>query len=118
MKALVVDDAIFMRRMISGLTSQLGYEIIEAENGEEAVALAKAELPDIIVMDIVMPKMDGITAMKMIKSERDVKVILCSSLIDKKQIKEAINAGADNYIPKPISKTDFIKVLTETSRII
>lgn len=111
MKALIVDDAVFMRKLISSLINRFGFEVIEAEDGEEAVFKAKAEQPGLIIMDIIMPKMDGITAIKQIKQEMDVKVVVCSSLYDKKLISEALKAGADDYITKPISRELFLETI-------
>lgn len=102
MKVLVVDDAKFMRKTLSDFITRLGHEVVEAEDGVEAIQKSRFEQPDIIFMDIVMPKMDGISAMKVMKNEANSKFIVCSSISDKKHIVEAIKAGACDYITKPV----------------
>ncbi|MDQ0203769.1 response regulator [Pectinatus haikarae] len=102
-KVLVVDDAAFMRMMVKDILSKNGYEIVgEAENG--AVALAKYQelKPDLVTMDITMPEMDGITAVKEIKkADPNAKVIMCSAMGQQAMVIEAIQAGARDFIVKP-----------------
>ncbi|MBB5336567.1 response regulator [Pectinatus brassicae] len=102
-KVLVVDDAAFMRMMVKDILSKNGYEIVgEAENG--AVALAKYQelKPDLVTMDITMPEMDGITAVKEIKKTNpDAKIIMCSAMGQQAMVIEAIQAGARDFIVKP-----------------
>lgn len=103
MKVLVVDDIKYSRKVLTDKLIKLGHEVIEAEDGEEAVRMTKDECPDIVFMDMVMPKMDGITATKIIKNNTGSKVIMCSAISDKNHIIEAIRAGANDYIIKPLS---------------
>lgn len=102
-KILICDDAAFMRMMIKDILTKNGYEVAgEAENG--AIAVNKyAELkPDLVLMDITMPEMDGIQALKKIK-ETDPKatIIMCSAMGQQAMVIEAIQSGAKDFIVKP-----------------
>lgn len=103
MKVLIADDVLFMRRLLSDQLAKYGYDIIEAENGEDAVLKCIREQPDLVFMDVVMPKMDGITATRLIKNEISGKIIICSVISDKNKVLEAIKAGASDYIVKPVN---------------
>ncbi|HEY9060996.1 MAG TPA: response regulator [Pseudobacteroides sp.] len=103
MKVLIADDVLFMRRLLSNQLAKYGYEVIEAENGEDAVLKCIREQPDLVFMDVVMPKMDGITATRLIKNEISGKIIICSVISDKNKVLEAIKAGASDYIVKPVN---------------
>lgn len=105
MKILVVDDAPYSRDILSKKITNLGHQVFEAENGEQAISMCKSILPDLIFMDIIMPKMDGLTAIKRIMEDVDTKIIVCSSLNYKKMVMEAIFSGAYSYIFKPIDST-------------
>jgi len=101
-KILVVDDAAFMRMRASKLLTDNGYEVIEAENGLDAVEKYKAERPDLVIMDITMPVMDGIEAVKAIKSfDPDATIIMCSALGQQAMVINAVRAGAKDFIVKP-----------------
>jgi two-component system chemotaxis response regulator CheY len=102
-KVLVVDDAAFMRMMIKDILGKNGYEIIgEAENGQKAVEKYQELRPDITTMDITMPEMDGITAVKQIKKmDPAAKVIMCSAMGQQAMVIEAIQSGAKDFIVKP-----------------
>lgn len=102
-KIMLVDDAAFMRMMIKNTLTQGGYtNIIEAENGAEAVDKYKSESPDLIIMDITMPEKDGIQALREIK-EYDAKsnIVMCSALGQEKLVLEALKLGAADFIVKP-----------------
>ena len=101
MKVLVVDDAMFMRKVLSKKLSKLGHIVFEARDGEEAVLKSMKEKPDVVFMDIMMPKMDGITATKLIKKNIRSKVIMCTSINHKSHLFEALKAGASDYLIKP-----------------
>lgn len=102
-KVLVVDDAAFMRMMIKDILGKNGYEIVgEAENGQKAVEKYQELHPDITTMDITMPEMDGITAVKEIKKmDPAAKVIMCSAMGQQAMVIEAIQSGAKDFIVKP-----------------
>ncbi|MCR4902140.1 MAG: response regulator [Butyrivibrio sp.] len=100
---LVSDDAAFMRMMIKDILSKNGYNIAgEAENGAIAVEKYKELKPDLVLMDITMPEMDGIQALKNIKAaDPNANVIMCSAMGQQAMVIEAIQAGARDFIVKP-----------------
>lgn len=102
-KVLIVDDATFMRMMIKDILEKNGYEVVgEAPNGLKAVELYKAEKPDVVTMDITMPEMDGIEAVKAIKAfDPAAKIIMCSAMGQQSMVMDAIRAGAKDFIVKP-----------------
>ncbi len=102
---LIVDDASFMRMTLRSLLEHEGHTIVgEAENGSEAVKLYRQLKPDVVTMDIVMPDMGGIESAKSIRSyDPDAKIIICSALGESVHVKEAIRAGATDFIVKPVS---------------
>lgn len=100
---LIVDDAAFMRMMIKDILSKNGYTVVgEAENGIKAVEKYKEVNPDLVIMDITMPEMDGIQAVKQIKAvDSSAKIIMCSAMGQQAMVIEAIQAGARDFIVKP-----------------
>ncbi|MCH7323443.1 response regulator [Solibacillus sp. MA9] len=103
---LVVDDSLFMRVTIGNMFKEWGFEVIgEAANGKEAVALYDQLKPDLVTMDITMPVMTGIEAVKIIV-EKDVeaKVIMVTALGQQKKVKAAIESGAKDFITKPFQE--------------
>ena len=102
-KILIVDDAAFMRMMIKDILTKNGYEIAaEAENGLKAVEKYQETNPDLVLMDITMPEMDGIQALKKIKEvDAGAKVIMCSAMGQQAMVVEAIQSGAKDFIVKP-----------------
>lgn len=102
-KVLIADDAAFMRMMLREILTEGGYEIVgEAANGSEACDLYKQTKPDLVTMDITMPKMDGITALKNIVAEDpQAKIIMCSAMGQQAMVIEAIQSGAKDFIVKP-----------------
>ena len=112
-KVLVVDDAIFMRSLIRDIFARSPFVIAgEAENGLEAIEMYKELRPDITTMDIVMPEVDGITALKEImKFDPQAKVIMCSALGQESLIAESIEAGAKDFIVKPFQPNKVLKVV-------
>ncbi|MBO5293298.1 MAG: response regulator [Lachnospiraceae bacterium] len=100
---LICDDAAFMRMMIKDILSKNGYNIAgEAENGMVAVEKYKELKPDLVLMDITMPEMDGIQALKNIKAaDPGAMVIMCSAMGQQAMVIESIQAGAKDFIVKP-----------------
>jgi two-component system chemotaxis response regulator CheY len=100
---LIVDDAAFMRMLLKDILSKNGYQILgEAPNGFKAIEMYKIEKPDIVTMDITMPEMDGIQALKEIKAfDPTAKIIMCSAMGQQTMVMEAIKAGARDFIVKP-----------------
>ncbi len=100
---LICDDAAFMRMMIKDILSKNGYTVAgEAENGAKAVEKYNELKPDLVLMDITMPEMDGIQALKNIKAaDSSAKVIMCSAMGQQAMVIESIQAGAKDFIVKP-----------------
>lgn len=102
-RILIVDDAAFMRMMIKDILTKNGYEVVgEAADGVQAVEKYKELRPDLVTMDITMPEMDGITALKQIKAfDPSAVVIMCSAMGQQAMVIDAIQAGAKDFIVKP-----------------
>ena len=102
-KVMICDDAAFMRMMIKDILTKNGYEIAaEAENGAIAVEKHPEAKPDLVLMDITMPDMDGIQALKKIKEiDANANVIMCSAMGQQAMVIEAIQSGAKDFIVKP-----------------
>ncbi len=100
---LVCDDAAFMRMMIKDILTKNGYNVAgEAENGLKAIEKFNATKPDLVLMDITMPEMDGIQALKKIKElDPAANVIMCSAMGQQAMVIEAIQSGAKDFIVKP-----------------
>lgn len=110
---LVVDDAAFMRMMLRDVLTKNGYNIVgEAENGKMAVQKYMELKPDLITMDITMPEMDGIQALKIIRqNEPQAKVIMCSAMGQQALVVDAIQAGANDFIVKPFQAERIIEAV-------
>ena len=102
-RVLICDDAAFMRMMIKDILTKNGYEIAgEAENGAIAVEKYSELQPDLVLMDITMPEMDGIQALKKIRAnDGNANVIMCSAMGQQAMVIEAIQSGAKDFIVKP-----------------
>ena len=106
-KALIVDDEKTNRLVLKSLLSKLGYQTIEAVNGEEAIVLFNQENPDIIFMDVMMPVLDGYEATRQIKAasaNRFVPVIFLTAMSDEEALAQCIEAGGDDFLIKPYDK--------------
>lgn len=112
-RILIVDDAAFMRMMIKDILVKNGFEVVgEAENGTVAVNLYKELKPDLVTMDITMPEMDGISAVKAIKAaDPAAKVIMCSAMGQQMMVMEAIQAGARDFIVKPFQQDRVVQAI-------
>lgn len=115
-RILVVDDAAFMRMMIKDILSKNGYEVVgEASDGAQAIERFKESNPDLVTMDITMPEMDGITALKEIKKiDPGAKVIMCSAMGQQAMVIDAIQAGAKDFIVKPFQADRVIEAIKKT----
>lgn len=102
-RVLIVDDAVFMRMMIKDILNKNGYEVVgEADNGLKAIEKYKEVTPDLVLMDITMPEMNGIEAVKNIKGlDPEAKIIMCSAMGQQTMVIESIQAGAKDFIVKP-----------------
>ena len=113
-KILIADDDNEMRESLASMLETSGYRVIRAENGAEAVEMSAKELPSLIMLDIHMPKMDGLKACKAIKSDqltRHIPVVMLTVEGSISEIQQAIGDGASTYITKPSSKEEILKVI-------
>ena len=110
---LIVDDAAFMRMMIKDILVKNGYNVVgEAENGLRAIEKYKELSPDLVIMDITMPDMDGIQAVRQIKKiNADAKIIMCSAMGQQAMVIESIQAGARDFIVKPFQAERVIEAV-------
>ncbi|MFZ5353095.1 MAG: response regulator [Bacillota bacterium] len=108
-KVLIVDDAAFMRGSLKMILEQNGFQVVgEASNGLEAIKLYKELMPDIVTMDITMPELDGIEAVKMIKQlDCNAKIVMISAMGQESKVKDAVISGAKGFIVKPF-KSEFV----------
>lgn len=114
-RIMIADDGPFMRSFIEGLLLDKNYEVVgKAENGEEAVAMYKTLRPDLLTLDITMPVMNGLEALRLIKEyDPSAKVIMVSANGEHETVKEAIRSGASSFIVKPFTADVFFAVLQD-----
>jgi len=116
-RILIVDDTLFMRTLLKKILNSAGHTVIgEACDGVEAVEKYKELTPDLVTMDIVMPRMDGIEALKAIKTlDPKARVLICTAIGQDQTVRLAIRAGAKGYIVKPFQAS---KVLEEVTNVL
>ncbi len=114
-RVLVVDDAIFMRKMISDILEGNGMEVVgEADTGALAVEKYKELKPDLVTMDIIMPEMNGIDAVRQIMSnDSQARIVMCSALGQQALVQDALTAGAKDFLIKPFNPSRVIEVVTK-----
>lgn len=117
LRVMVVDDALFMRNMLKDIFLRAGYEVVaEGENGEVALQLYREARPDLVTMDIVMPKKSGIEALQdIIADDPQARVIMVSALGQDALVLEAVESGARDFIVKPFREE---KVLETVRRVV
>lgn len=105
-RVLIVDDALIMRQRIKDIAESAGWQVAgEAENGHQAIVLYQQEKPDLVTLDIVMPVMDGVTALKqLIETDPEASVVMVSAVNQKAKLAECVRAGAIDFIVKPFDK--------------
>jgi two-component system chemotaxis response regulator CheY len=111
---LICDDAIFMRTMVGDILTQAGYDVVgEAETGLQAVERFRELRPDLVTMDIVMPDMGGIDAVReIVKLDPEAKVLMCSAMGQQALVVEAIQAGAKDFVVKPFQPSRVLEAVT------
>jgi len=114
-KILIVDDAGFMRKMVQTHLSKAGYtDFIEGEDGQRAVDLYEEVKPDLVIMDITMPNLNGIDALRIIKeNDPDAKVVMCSAMGQEAMVMEAIKLGALDFIVKPFKAERIVQTVNK-----
>lgn len=113
-KILLVDDAVFMRKVISDTLSKNGYtDLYEAVDGADAVEKYSEINPDLVIMDITMPNMDGLEALKAIRAKNSAaNVVMCSAMGQEAMVIDAIQSGARDFIVKPFKPERIMKTVT------
>ena len=106
-RLMIVDDALIMRKRIAEIAASAGWEVVaEARDGEEAIEMYRREKPDLVTLDIVMPKLDGVSALKSIMHlDPDACVVMVSAVNQKPKLVECIEVGAMDFIIKPFEKS-------------
>ncbi len=117
LRILIADDSYFMRENLKEIFTGAGYEVVgEASNGEEVIEMYKKLKPDVVSMDIIMPKKSGSDALKeIIEYDPEAKVILCSAIDQENILIDALKIGAKNYITKPIEPK---KVIAAVEKVV
>lgn len=112
---LVVDDAAFMRMRMSKILTEAGYDVVQAENGLDAIEKYKSSRPDAVLMDITMPEMDGLTALKEIKAlDPTARIAMLTALGQQQVVLDAVKSGAKDFLVKP---ADGERVLAAVSKL-
>ncbi len=116
MKIMLVDDSRTIRKIQTRTLEQLGHtEIVEAEDGVQALAKFKQDVPDLILIDWNMPNMDGLTLVQKIReANKTIPLIMCTTEAEKSRVLEAIKAGVNNYIVKPFTADSLGEKITQT----
>lgn len=120
MKVLLVDDAAFIRMSLKQILDEAGYDFtyVEAGTGSEAISMYKRTSPDLVIMDITMPEMDGITAVRSIMDvDSKAKIIMCSAIGYQEKVVDAITAGAKDFIVKPYDKEKIIATVKKVLKL-
>ncbi len=111
-KLLIIDDAPYVLKALRDTLEAHGYEVYEAVNGEEALARYKDVNPDVVLMDILMPKMDGLSATKgIMEYDPDAKIIVVTAMGKRGLDRDCIEAGASDFIMKPFKTKDLLKTI-------
>ena len=113
LRVMIVDDALFMRNMLKDICVRAGFEVVaEADNGEAAVELYQEHRPDLVTMDIVMPRRSGIEALQdIMAADPQARVLMVSALGQDSLVLEAVEAGARDFIVKPFKEEKVVDVI-------
>jgi class 3 adenylate cyclase len=119
-RILIVDDNETNRDILLTRLGTHGYDLIQAADGEEAIAVAHKSLPDLILLDVMMPKLDGIEATKRLKADASLPfmpIILVTAKADTKDVVAGLDAGADEYLTKPVDQTSLVARVKSMLRV-
>ncbi|MDH4028577.1 MAG: response regulator [Nitrospirota bacterium] len=118
MKILIIEDNPANMKLVTNILELSGYPVLQAYNAETGISLAKAELPDLILMDIMLTGMDGLSASKILKNDestRDIPIIAMTSMVMRSDDEKLKEAGCDMYISKPFSYKEFLEIVRSFS---
>jgi two-component system, chemotaxis family, chemotaxis protein CheY len=115
-RALIADDEAFIRQVLEKMLMRLGIDVVaSAENGRQAISLYKEHRPDIVILDIAMPEMDGLETLRaLLEHDPNARVLMCTSFSSKQYVVEAVKIGASGYLNKPF---DLEKIREKISKI-
>jgi CheY-like chemotaxis protein/GGDEF domain-containing protein len=119
-RILIVDDNAENRDILDARLRVHGYELLQAADGEQAIAVAKERLPDLILLDVMMPKVDGIEVCRRLKGDPALPfmpIILATARADSKDVVTGLDAGADEYLTKPIDQTALVARVKSVLRV-
>src|SRR5438552_10889254 len=119
-RILIVDDEPMNLDILQTRLAVHGYEILTATNGEEALAMASTQQPDLILLDIMMPKVDGIDVCRHLKADASLPfmpIIIATAKADSKDVVAGLEAGADEYLTKPLDQAALAARVTSMLRI-
>lgn len=116
-RVLIADDAVFMRLTLKQMLTRNGFEVVgEAENGEMAIQMYQSMKPDLVTMDITMPKVNGIEALKsIIEFDADANIIMISAMGQENMVRQSIISGAKTFVVKPFTEEHVVKALNQFS---
>lgn len=114
-RVLVVDDAAFMRMMLTNMLTKGGHEVVgQAENGKQAIEMYSSLLPDLVTLDITMPEMDGLEALKLIMAQDpNAKIVMCSAMGQQAMVLDAVKSGAKDFIVKPFEDSKILETVAK-----
>ena len=113
-KILIVDDAEFLRVRLNKILDTEGYQVFQAENGAKAVSTYKDVHPDVVLMDVTMPEMDGLTALKeIVRFDPKARVVMLTALGQESVVLEAVKSGARDFIVKPFEHERVMKAISK-----
>jgi DNA-binding response OmpR family regulator len=106
MKIIIAEDSSTVRRLVAARLAADGYQVLEAEDGEQAVALTRGERPDLLVLDKVMPKLDGFEVIRILREDpqtHSVPIVMLTERTNEEDVLDGLQLGVDEYMPKPFS---------------
>ncbi len=113
---LVVDDEDMTRKLLRLMLERDGFTILEAEDGQQALDMIADSRPDLVILDVMMPNLDGFTACQILRTQpetADLPIILLSARTQVEAVRAGLQAGADRYMTKPISKPELVQTITD-----
>jgi DNA-binding response OmpR family regulator len=118
MKVIIADDELRLRKVVALHLKKSGIDVIEVSNGKEALNMAKEEMPHVIVLDVMMPELNGLETLKALKSDnslKDIPVIMLSAKAGGEDIKKGLELGASAYLTKPFSPKQLLEEINKVS---